>query len=283
MKAVLLAAGAGTRLRPLTNRMPKCLVPLGGIALLELWLNKLAHAGVTDVLINGHSFAEQVAAHIETVRTRYPFKIHFVREEHLRGTGGTLLDHRHYADSTDELLVCHADNYTDLDLGRFAQFHRRCAQPLSLALFRTDSPSSCGIVEEIDGRRIIQRFIEKPSHSPSNLASAAIFLMQPAVLDLLSPGASVDFSKQLLPRMQGRMAGFEMDGFNIDVGTPDSYARACTLAAARMQRGAEEFGLPTTPLSGTHGSGATDSHRAQAGHLPKAALPSRAAKTPSTH
>ncbi len=282
MKAILLAAGAGTRLRPLTNQMPKCLVPLGGVALLELWLNKLARARVTDVLINGHAFAEQVEAHIESVRSRFPFKLHFVREEHLRGTGGTLIDNRRYTDSTDELLVCHADNYTDMDLGCFAQFHRRCAQPLSLALFRTDNPSSCGIVEEIDGRGIIQRFVEKPSHSESNLASAAIFLMQPTVIDRLVPGPSVDFSKQLLPRMQGQMAGFVMRGFNIDVGTPESYARACELAAARLQLGTAEFGLPTT-LPGPATTENTDPHAAQAGPIPKAALPSRAARTPSKY
>jgi mannose-1-phosphate guanylyltransferase len=230
MKALLLAAGRGTRLRPLTERTPKCLVPLAGRPLLEHWLMSFERAGVTEVIVNGHHLAEQVEEWLDGARSRFELGIHFVFEPVLRGTGGTVRDQLDRLDTGEPFYLCHGDNYTNIDLGALARFHAARRAPLTLALFRTDSPSSCGIVEEITADGRILRFVEKPSAPRSNLASAAIFVVEPEVAREIPAWGEVDFSREMLPRYPGRMYGREFDGFNIDVGTPASYALAQALA-----------------------------------------------------
>lgn len=234
MKAILLAAGRGTRLRPLTEHTPKCLVPLAGRPLLEHWFENFERAGVTEVIVNGHHLAAQVERWLDRNRSRFALKIRFVFEPVLRGTGGTVRDQRdRLRENTGEeepFFLCHGDNYTNIDLGALARFHVDRRSPLTLALFRTDTPSSCGIVEEItpDGR--IGRFVEKPAAPHSNLASAAIFVAEPQLAHEIPAAGEVDFSREMLPRYEGRMYGHEFEGFNIDIGTPASYARAMALA-----------------------------------------------------
>lgn len=226
MKAVLLAAGLGTRLYPVTEKIPKCLIPVNGRPLLGYWLDLLARGGVSEVFINGYYLAERVEAFLDEVRAEYPFTIHFIRETELSGTGGFLKKIRRELESESCFFFAHADNYCDLDLCEFTAFHEKHGSPLTLALFHTEHPERCGIAEAItpDGR--ILSFLEKSPAALSHLASAAIFLMAGQLLNDLPSQDFIDFSKDVLPRYAGRMYGYRMPGFNIDVGTPDSYAEA---------------------------------------------------------
>jgi mannose-1-phosphate guanylyltransferase len=230
MKAILLAAGRGTRLRPLTHHTPKCLVPINGRPLLDYWLETCVAGGVTEVLVNAHHLADEMRAYLSFAEGHFALRIHFTYEPSLRGTGGTVLDNLAFVEGEDTFLLAHADNFTDLDLVRFREFHRQRAARLSLALFRTDAPESCGIVEELDDDGRIVRFTEKPAAPRSNLASAAVFLLSPDIVRGFPPGRPIDFSREVLPAYQGRMYGFEIDGYNVDVGTPEGYYEACKLA-----------------------------------------------------
>ncbi|PLZ01912.1 nucleotidyl transferase [Burkholderia sp. WAC0059] len=229
MKALLLAAGLGTRLRPLTERVPKCLVPVGGRPLLQIWLERLADAGCGPFLINAHYLAEQVEAFVS--RSAWPERITLTHESVLLGTAGTVRANLDFFDGEDGLLV-HADNYCLADIDAFIRAHRsRPADCLmTMMTFRTETPSSCGIVT-LDTRGVVTAFDEKPAEPKDNLANGAIYLLSAAFLDWLRSDAGdvTDFSTEVLPRLLGRIYTYETSELLIDIGTPQSYARANAL------------------------------------------------------
>lgn len=230
MKALLLAAGFGTRLRPLTDRMPKCLVPIRGRPLLEIWLERLTAAGCGPFLINSHYRARQVAAFLEA--GPYGRQVTLTEEPSLLGTAGTLLDNLDFFGNDDGLLI-HADNYCQADLGEFIQAHRRrppgCL--MTMMTFRTDNPSSCGIVI-VDDRGVVIEFEEKPPKPSGNLANGALYILGADLiiqLGQMTPAAT-DFSTQVLPALVGRIYTHETSAPLIDIGTPANYARANDIA-----------------------------------------------------
>jgi mannose-1-phosphate guanylyltransferase len=126
MKAFLLAAGLGTRLRPITDSTPKCLLPVGGRPMLDIWLDALAKAGVSDVLLNAHHLADQVEEHV-AARVGAP-TVHLVVEPELLGSAGTLRANRDFVIGEDMFLAINADNLTDFDLGVLIDAHRPAAR-----------------------------------------------------------------------------------------------------------------------------------------------------------
>jgi mannose-1-phosphate guanylyltransferase len=166
MRALLLAAGMGQRLRPITETTPKCLVPVHGRALLDYWLELLFAAGVERALINTHWLADKVRDHVAASRWRS--SIDLVHEPQLLGTGGTVLANRRYF-GDEPFLVAHADNLTDFDLPALVAAHekRPAGCVMTMLAFRTDDPSSCGILE-LDAQGVVVGFHEKVAHPPGN-------------------------------------------------------------------------------------------------------------------
>lgn len=234
MKAIILAAGKGERLRPLTNSVPKCLVPLSGRPLLSYWLESCQRHGFDEVLVNGHYLADALESYLDKARREFNLKINYVYESELYGTGGTVKRNRAFVEGEDFFLLCHGDNFTNIDLSKFRDFHISRESRLSVALFETNVPKQCGIAEELGAGGRIIRFREKPENPVSNLASAAIFLMSPEIIESFPGKEVIDFSKEVLPLFQGKMFGHKFDGFNIDIGTIQNYETAC-LVAERCQ------------------------------------------------
>ena len=146
MRALVLAAGLGTRLRPLTETLPKCLVPIHGVPLLEYWLTLLLSRGIERVLVNTGYLAEQVRVHV--ARSRWRDGVDLVHETDLLGTGGTVLSNRAFFGG-GPFLVAHGDNLSRFDPAAFIARHR--ARPagcdITMMTFDTDSPRSCGSTE----------------------------------------------------------------------------------------------------------------------------------------
>ncbi|OVE82598.1 hypothetical protein BVY03_00585 [bacterium K02(2017)] len=232
MKAILLAAGEGMRLRPLTNDIPKCLVPINNKPLLQHWLDLCEANGVTEVLINGHYLYQKVQTFIDKIKADYKLIIHFIHEEGLLGTGGTVINNFDFVKDEKAFFLFHGDNFTNIDLSEFAKCHHQSNSPLTVALFETNLPKQCGIAEEIadDGKIIV--FKEKPQDPKSNLASAALFVVTPEVFKPYLKLDFLDFSKEILPLYQGKMYSYRIKGFNIDIGTLKNYQLAQELALA---------------------------------------------------
>jgi len=226
MKALLLAAGFGTRLRPLTDTTPKCLVPIHGEPLLGIWLRSLAAAGCGSFLVNTHYLSGQVESFIE--QNPHRKQITIVHEPVLLGTAGTLISNLDFFGDEDGMLI-HADNYCLADCAAFIQAHRNrpphCL--MSMMTFRTDNPSSCGIVT-LDADNVVTRFEEKQPNPSGNLANGAVYILSAELLAQLRGKESeiTDFSTQVLPALIGKIYAWENHGTLIDVGTPETYVRA---------------------------------------------------------
>ena len=226
MRALLLAAGLGTRLRPITDTTPKCLVPIHGQALLAIWLQRLAQAGIGPFLVNTHYLSGQVNAFVES--SPYRQDILLVHERNLLGTAGTLLANLDFFAGTDGLLI-HADNYCLADFSAFLQAHR--SRPpeclMTMMTFRTDAPSSCGIVE-LDASGVVVDFHEKVAHPPGNLANGAVYIICAELLQRLASdlGGVSDFSTEVLHRFVGKIYSYETNATFLDIGTPANYAKA---------------------------------------------------------
>ena len=226
MKALLLAAGLGTRLRPITEHVPKCLVPIHHKPLLGYWLDMLLPNGVDRVLVNTHYLPDVVLEFVAASSWRE--SIAMVHEEVLLGTGGTVLRNRDFL-ASGPFMVVHADNLTRFDVRAFIRAHadRPAGVDITMMTFVTDVPQSCGIVE-LDARGVVIKFHEKVACPPSNRANAAVYIFEPSVIDFLASldKAVIDISTEVLPRYLGRMQAFHNSDYHRDIGTPESLALA---------------------------------------------------------
>ncbi len=229
MRAILLAAGFGTRLRPLTNTMPKCLVPIHGQPLLGIWLERLTQAGIGPFLVNTHYLADQVEQFIAT--SPYRDQVTLVHEPTLLGTAGTLMANLDFFQGEDGLLI-HADNYCLADFREFMEAHsQRPPQCLiTIMAFRTPTPSSCGILE-LDDQGVVVGFHEKVANPPGNLASGAIYLLSSEFLAMARCQFTMvnDFSTGVVPALIGKIFSHETQSMFIDIGTVEMYRKANSL------------------------------------------------------
>lgn len=226
MRALLLAAGLGTRLQPLTNYLPKCLVPIHGRPLLDYWLETLLDHGVEQVLINTHYMAPMVEQYLN--RSTWLPNITLVHEETLWGTGGTILRNCGFFKG-EAFLVAHADNLTIFDLPTF--IHQHSVRPkeceITMMVFKTPSPQSCGIVS-LDSRGVVQAFHEKVLNPPGNLANGAVYILEPAVVDWMADlgKTQVDFSTEVIPHFLGKIFSYRNDLYHRDIGMMESWVEA---------------------------------------------------------
>jgi mannose-1-phosphate guanylyltransferase len=228
MRALLLAAGLGNRLRPITATVPKCLVEIDGRPLLDYWLELLFAADIERVLINTHWLSGQVTAYVAA--SRWASRVDLVHEHKLLGTGGTIVANRRWF-LDQPFLLAHADNLTDFDVAGLIAAHR--ARPpghvITMLGFRTDDPHSCGILA-LDDRDTVVAFHEKVPRPPGNLANAAVYIFEPAVIDAIAGRrrSVVDLSTEIIPDFVGRILCVETEGYHRDIGTPESLRRACS-------------------------------------------------------
>ena len=225
MKAFILAAGLGTRLRPLTDTVPKCLVPVQGVPLLGVWLGICERAGIDSVLVNLHHLPDQVYAFVRDYHGSV--RVSTVYEETLLGTAGTVLANRHFVEGERDFFVIYVDNWTDVDLADMLASHRAKGTDLTMAVFHTDNPSGSGIVT-VDAADRIVAFEEKPRHPRSDLANAGILIMSPRLLAGLPAYRPLDFGFDVLPRFAGEMYAYRLSGFLCDLGTWENYRKVAT-------------------------------------------------------
>ena len=226
MRALLLAAGLGLRLLPITATTAKCMVEINGRPLLDYWLELLFAAGVERALVNTHWLADQVTAFVRA--SRWAARIDLVHEEELLGTGGTVLANREWFQGKP-FIVAHADNLTDFDVCGLIEAHhaRPAGHAITMLGFRTDTPRSCGILE-LNERGTVIAFHEKVDDPPGNLANGAVYIFEPEIVDAIAAMGRpvVDLSTEIIPRFIGRILCVETSGYHRDIGTPESLGRA---------------------------------------------------------
>jgi mannose-1-phosphate guanylyltransferase len=233
MKAFLLAAGVGSRLRPITDTTPKCLLTVGNRTLLDLWLDAFARAGVTEVLINLHHLPDAVRAHV-AARAEPP-AVRLVFERELLGSAGTLAANRDWVVGEEFFLACNADNLTDFDLSSLIAAHHAAGPIATIAVFRSGNPSAGGVVALDEADRIVE-FTEKPTVPASDLVNAGLYAFSPAVLSEIAEKRPADIGYDLLPRLVGNARAVRVEGYFRDIGTPEAYRQAKEEWPARVPR-----------------------------------------------
>ncbi len=227
MKAVLLAAGLGTRLRPLTDTMPKGMVPVAGMPVIEHNLRLAQRHGIEDIIINVHAHPAAIPAYVGD-GARWGMGVSYSREETLLGTAGAV---KRVADRLADgpFAVVYADNLSDCDLTALLALHRRSGAVATLGLHEPDDPRASGIVDvDEDGR--VRGFVEKPrDYDPAmgRWANAGVYILEPAVLDAIPPGILCDFGHDIFPRLLAagqRLSAAYVCTYFFTIDTPERYA-----------------------------------------------------------
>jgi len=226
MKAVLLAAGLGTRLRPLTDSVPKAMVPVKGKPMLEHHIELLKRYGATEFFINLHHLPEVVTSRIGD-GARWGVRINYIHEPSLLGTAGTV---RGLAPQLrdERFWVYYADNFTRANLGRLTEFHVERKALVTIAVhYREDVQTSGVVLFDREGR--VQQFVEKPQGAvPGHLVNAGIYVCEPVILELIPDQVPCDFARDVFPRLlrEGReLHALELDNWLIGVDTVEALER----------------------------------------------------------
>ena len=223
MKAFLLAGGLGTRLRPLTDSTPKCLLPVQGTPLLQIWFDLFRQYSIDEVLINVHSHGDAVRRFIDEHKDS--LRVRLFEETTLLGSAGTVLVNREWVNKEQSFWVFYADVLTTTNLNQMLAFHCGRGQIATIGVYEVPDPSRCGIVQ-VDERGVVLDFVEKPQAPVGNLAFSGLMLATPALLDEIPDTSPVDLGFHVLPQIVGRMAAYRIPDFIIDIGTLETYRTA---------------------------------------------------------
>jgi mannose-1-phosphate guanylyltransferase/phosphomannomutase len=227
VKAVVMAGGEGSRLRPLTSQYPKPLVPVVGTPVIEHILRLLRDHGITEVILTLQYLGADIRNRLGD-GSELDMQIEYVVEDRPLGTAGSVGNAAHLLDDT--FLVISGDSLTDIDLTWVVAEHRRLQSTASIVLKSVPNPLEYGVViTEPDGR--VRRFLEKPSWGEvfSDHANTGIYVVEPSVLKHIKPDVSVDWSQDVFPMMLRRrepLYGIVAEGYWCDIGSIQSYIQA---------------------------------------------------------
>ncbi len=223
LRALLLAAGYGKRLKPITDHLPKCLVEISGEPLLGKWIKKLEVLDCDSVLVNTHYLSNMVVDYLKNI-PETKLKISLSYEEELKGTAGTLFENIDFFDGYTGIFV-HADNVSKFDLRNLLEAHERRPKHclLTMLTFNCNNPKSAGIVEK-DSNDILVAFHEKVENPPNNCANAAIYVFDKDFIQWIKELKiqPYDFSIDIIPLLLGKIFTYHTNEVYLDIGTPNS-------------------------------------------------------------
>jgi mannose-1-phosphate guanylyltransferase / phosphomannomutase len=228
MRAVLMAGGSGTRLRPLTCELPKPMVPAISKPIAEHIINLLKRHQIEEVIVTLHYLPEVIQQYFGD-GSDFGIKIHYAIEaEGALGTAGCVKNVEEILGGT--FLVISGDSLTDIDLTGAIEFHRQKGAKATIILTHIPNPVDFGVVI-VDEEGRIRRFLEKPSASEifSDAVNTGIYIFEPEVLNYLQPNTEADFSQDLFPQLLANdvpMYGYIADGYWCDIGQLDTYREA---------------------------------------------------------
>jgi len=232
MKALILAAGLGTRLRPLTNKVPKPLIKIGDKPLLEYTLTYLNEYGFDRYLINSHYLPIKVkkfASKFEKQNKNIKIKVTY--EPILLGSGGTLLKNKSYFVKEETFLVYYGDNLTNLNLNKVLDFHKRKKGIATIVSYYEKNPASKGIIEFKQNKKItLLKEKPKPDEITSYYANAGIYVFSNKIFKYFKNHKHypIDFAKDILPILikKTNVYVYHMNEYFIDIGTLETYKQA---------------------------------------------------------
>ncbi len=228
MKAFILAAGLGTRLRSLGLDVPKVMVPIGGKPLLEHHLELFKRQGIREFIVNLHYLPERITDYFGD-GGKFGVSITYSLEPELLGTAGAVKKMEPELRG-GSFIVFYGDNLVRVDFGPLLEFHRTHQALATVALFASPEPWTGGVVETDSNGRVLG-FVEKPDRKQisTNLISAGILVLEPQVLDVIPAGQFCDFGRDVFPKLLAEhrpVYAMEPKAYIQDVGTPERLAKA---------------------------------------------------------
>ena len=227
MKAVILAGGFGTRLRPLSCTRPKLLFPICNRPLLDWTLDELGKNGVKEVVLAVNYMAEAFAHRYGD--STHGMRLFHSKEEKPLGTGGPIKKAEALIGHEEPFIVLNGDILTQLNYSTLIKKHVEKNALATIALHKVKDPSRYGIAELTHENRVVQ-FVEKPDRKKahSNLANAGIYVLDPQIFDYIPDGRPVSIEREVFPRLtdEGRLYGYDFQGLWIDIGKPQDYLEA---------------------------------------------------------
>ena len=236
MKGVIMAGGIGSRLRPLTNDIPKPMVPIIDRPVLYYIVNLLKNAGIKDIAMTLNYKPQKIINYFRDGR-EFGVNINYFIEDLPLGTAGSIKNAEEFIDGT--FVVISGDAFTNIDLKSAIAYHKKKGGLLTVISKRVDDPFGFGVIKT-DSQGLITEFKEKPENADSNLINTGIYICDKKVLDYI-PQGFYDFGKQLLPSLIGGIYSFETDSFWSDIGTLSSYYKTNGMVAENPEKFAVEI------------------------------------------
>jgi mannose-1-phosphate guanylyltransferase len=224
MKAFLLAAGYGTRLKPLTDHTPKCLLSIDGKPLLYHWLDLIEENGIEEVLINTHHLHSQVVNAISIRKNKV--KIKFFHEIKLLGSAGTIKKNKFFIKGEENFFILYADNLTNVSLKEILDFHRKKNSLFTVYVYETNIPKQKGIFEMESKTGKVVSFKEKPENPKSNIANSGIGVLSKNIYEYMPEKFPLDFGKDIMPLIIDKMFIKKTDDYIKDIGSIKDYQTA---------------------------------------------------------
>jgi len=226
MKAVIIAGGLGTRLRPLTNNTPKPIVPVVNRPFIVHQIEHLAKHGVDEVILNLHYLSHEIKKIMDIEAKQWGIKIHYSLEETPLGTAGAVKNAEQFFDD-GPMVVFNGDVLTDIYISKVVDFHRQKSATVTLTLTEVEDPTSFGLILMDKDNRVTQ-FIEKPSWSEvvAKTINAGIYVIDPKIFKDAPKGEPYSFERQLYPSLLKAGApiyGYVSHAYWIDIGNPQKY------------------------------------------------------------
>ena len=236
MKAVVLAGGLGTRLRPLTYTRPKPMLPIADKPILYYILTSLRDQGFREVIITTN-YMDHVIREYFGDGSKIGVKLVYTREKTPLGTAGGVLNAQQYLDET--FAVIQGDNVTEINLADEMKYHRRKRGVVTIAVKKVPDPWRFGVVKLNRSNRIV-KFFEKPKPEEcfSKTISTGLYVCEPEIFDYIPPKTPYDFARDLFPDLLSRgkpMYGYRTDAFWVDVGSLDGYVAATLWVLKRLR------------------------------------------------
>lgn len=225
MKAILLAGGKGTRLKPLTDTIPKPLIPIDDKNLTEHVFDILKKHGVDEIILSLGYMADKIQGYFQD-GARHGVKISYLREDKLMGTAGPLMLMKKMGKEIEEdFFVMNADNLFSLDTKKWLDFHSAQKGVATIALYEVQDPSTYGVVA-IEGNKIV-KFVEKPKieEAPSRLINSGYYILSPKIFNFIPDSDYAMMEKDIFPKLAelGLLYGYKGEGQWFDTGTHERY------------------------------------------------------------
>lgn len=223
MKAIILAGGEGTRLRPLTYKIPKALIPIGEKTLTEHVFDILKKYDIKDIILSVSYKKEMIKDYFGDGKNS-GLNISYIEEPEPLGTAGPLIIlNRQNKQLKETFFMINGDNLFDLNLKEMLEFHKKNNGAATIALSRVEDPRSYGVAV-LEGDRIVE-FIEKPKNPPSNYINSGYYILEPLVFEIIKDKERAMIEKDIFPVLakQGRLFGFKSDNLWFDTGTYERY------------------------------------------------------------